>query len=183
MNTTVVTPPVGSVCALDAAKAYLRVGQTAEDALVGELVAAATARVEAETGLALLTRTMKTSLTEWDGLIVRLRPAPVTALVSVNVIDADGVAQDVTGAFTLEPGRPAIACRKAGQAPVGVPAGGRLEIVFETGFGAAEDVPDDLVLAVKWLSAFLYDRGNAGNPGGLPESVRQLLAPWGEVRL
>jgi uncharacterized phiE125 gp8 family phage protein len=118
--------------------------------------------------------------------LIRLRPGPVTRLVSVEAVDAAGVVRGLTDGFTLEPGRPAIVCAKPGVMPLGLMTGERLEVTFEAGFGGPEDVPDDLVLGVKRLAAFLYDaRGTDGNgqEGSLPRSLGELLAPWTEVRL
>ena len=57
MTLTVMTPPDGEVLSLDAAKDYLRIGTGGEDALVTALIASA--RLEAASGLVLVTRTLK----------------------------------------------------------------------------------------------------------------------------
>ncbi len=175
MKTTTVTPAVGRVAALDAAKAHARIGHGAEDALVTDLIDAATARVEIETGLALLTRTLRLDLPAWNGFAVHLRPAPVTALVSVT---SDG--EDITGDFALEFGRPATVCRKPGAS--GARAGQDMAITYTAGFGAAEDVPEDLVLAVKLLVTELYN-GRDGNAPVISPRVAELVKPWREMRL
>ena len=51
---TVITPPAEEPLTLAAAKDFLRLGTNAEDALVGELIKAGRAQVEASTGLALV---------------------------------------------------------------------------------------------------------------------------------
>lgn len=181
MKTTEITPPSGSVCSLDAVKTFLRVGHGAEDGLVAELIAAATARVEAETGLALVSRVLKLTAHQWDGAALPLRPAPVTELVSVVVVDAEDGETDVTASYTVEHGRPAVFCRKVGAAAAVVPPGGRVEIIFGAGFGAAEDVPDDLVLAVKLYAAQVHgSRDGEVEPDSL---LADLLRPWREMRL
>lgn len=175
MKTTTVTPAVGRIVALDAAKAHARIGHGAEDALVTDLIDAATARVEIETGLALLTRTLRLDLPNWNGIAVHLRPAPVTALISVT---ADGA--DITSDFALEFGRPATVGRKAGAS--GARAGQDIAVTYTVGFGAAEDVPEDLVLAVKLLVTELYT-GRDGNVPVISPRITELLKPWQEMRL
>ena len=59
MTLTVMTPPDGEALSLDAAKDYLRIGTGGEDALVTALIASARARLEAASGLVLVTRTLK----------------------------------------------------------------------------------------------------------------------------
>ena len=175
MKTTVITPAVGRVCSLDSAKAYMRIGHGSEDGLVDELIDSATARVEIETGLALLTRTLRLDLPDWNGLAFRLRPSPVTSLVSV---EADGM--DVTGDFTLEFGRPAVICRRAGHSEAR--AGSDLAVTYTVGFGSAEDVPEDLVLAVRVLATELYGQRDGSVPVLSPR-LRDMLKPWREARL
>ena len=71
MTLTVITPPDGEALSLDAAKDYLRIGTDGEDALVTALIAAARARLEAASGLALVTRTLKQGWECWPGDVTR----------------------------------------------------------------------------------------------------------------
>ncbi|KCZ66211.1 hypothetical protein L53_02505 [Hyphomonas sp. L-53-1-40] len=175
-NLTVISPPDGEALSLGAAKDYLRIGHAGEDELVTGLIASARARLEAETGLALLTRTVKRWFDRWPSGVtrtgMRLVPGPASALVSVETVDADGAAQLYTARFALSGGRLV--------ALPSIPPGGNADVTFVTGFGAAADVPEDLVQALKRLvlAAYRRERGEA-----LPDEVRDILAARRERRL
>ena len=62
-----------------------------------------------------------------------------------------------------------------------VPEGGRIEAVFDAGYGAAAEVPEDLVLALKLLVLEAYRRGAAGSD--LPDEVNQIVSARRGVRL
>jgi len=82
MTLTVITPPAEPAVSLADAKAYLRIGHAGEDALLAELVAAATTRLEAASGLTLVRRTLSRRLYAWPATLAGngfiLRPRPVT---------------------------------------------------------------------------------------------------------
>ena len=105
MDLTVIVPPAEEALSLAAVKEFLRVGHTGEDTLIGDLVGAATARLEKAASLALVTRTLRMRLNGWPAGAgangIRLRPAPVSSLVAVRVLEADGTALDVRGRFAL----------------------------------------------------------------------------------
>lgn len=173
---TVVTPPAGEALSLGAAKEMLRLATDAEDGLVGQLIASARAEIEAASGLALVSRTLKRSWARWPQAVVHngamLRPGPLRALVSVARVDALGTEEDLTERFTLRSERLAL---KAGFALPGIAPGGRAEAVFEAGFGAPEEAPEDLVHALKlWVQA-AYLRGSERPPEGIPGEVQRIL--------
>ena len=178
---TVITPPAEEAVSLGAAKDYLRIGHAGEDGLVTELVASARARLETASGLALVTRTVKRSFIRWPvGLLgagARLLPGPVQSLVSVELVDDEGAVTLETAKFNLSNGRlrlrPFVTCPA-------IPTGGVAEVTFVTGFGAAADVPKDLVQALKRLILAAYRR-EAGE--ALPEEVAAILAARREARL
>ena len=62
---TVITPPAGEPLSLDAAKEFLRLGTDAKDGLVARLIASARAQIEAASGLALVSRTLRRTWTRW----------------------------------------------------------------------------------------------------------------------
>ena len=178
---TVITPPAEEALSLAAAKEYLRIGHDGEDGLVGRLIPAARARLEILGGFALVTQTLKRSWTRWPGRMVRhgvrLLPAPASALVAVDLLDAEGAMETVTTRFRLVGGRLSL---KPFSALPAIPCGGRAEVTFVAGYGAAEDVPADLVHALKRLVLVTYQRGEAAD---LPEDVAAVLNARAEVRL
>ncbi len=185
MTITALAPPAEEPLSLAAAKDYLRIGHDGEDALVADLLASARARLEQAAGLALVTRVLRLTLAAWpDHLLVRglgLRPGPVQRLLGVRIVDATGAPDDVTDFFSHGGGR---VCVRPSRLTPPIPVEGRAEIEFETGFGAASDVPGDLRLALKLLLAEGYRRRDAGASGGaLPPDVAEILAQRREVRL
>ena len=187
MNMTVLTPPSEEPLALGAAKDYLRIGHDGEDALVRSLIEGARARLEIELGIALVTRTLQITLDAWPASLsrngIRLAPAPVKALVRVEHVHVSGEREDITARFLL---RGDNLCLRPWAFAYSVAPGGRIEITIEAGFGNADAVPDDLVLAVKMLTAQGYNLRDGGPDGGedaLPVEIDELLAPYKGVRL
>ncbi|MBA4227718.1 MAG: hypothetical protein C0456_13910 [Hyphomonas sp.] len=173
---TVITPPAGEPVSLDAAKEFLRLATDAEDGLVARLIASARAQIEAASGLALVSRTCRRTWRRWPWAIVhggtRLRPGPAGALVSVARFDAVGTEEPLTGRFEICGGKLRL---KAGEAVPGIAPGGRVEVTFEAGFGAAGDVPEDLQHAVKLYVQAAYLRGSERPLSGVPEDVQAIL--------
>lgn len=173
---TVITPPAGEALSLVAAKDFLRLGTDAEDGLVAGLIASARAQIEAASGLALVLRTVKRTWRRWPWRIAaggaRLRPGPAGTLVSVTRFDGAGAEEALTGRFEVCGGKLRL---KAGEAVPGIAPGGRVEVVFEAGFGAPGDVPEDLQHAVKLFVQAAYLRGSERPLAGVPEDVQAIL--------
>ena len=122
-NLTVISPPDGEALSLGAAKDFLRIGHDGEDDLVTSLIASARARLEAETGLALIGRTVKRRFDRWPSGVtrtgLRLVPGPASALVSVETVDSEGAAQLYTARFALSGGRRRLKpCVKSSRMPM-----------------------------------------------------------------
>lgn len=181
MTLTVITLPGEEALSLAAAKAFLRIGHDGEDTLVSDLIAGARARLEEAAGLALVTRTLQRSWTAWPSAIARrgiaLRPGPVKALLAVRTVDSDGGETDVSDRFVLTGSR---LCLKPGAWRPGIPPGGQVEAEFEAGFGAAADLPEDLVHALKLTLLEAYARKS---DGGLPQEAQAIIDARREVRL
>src|SRR5690348_5594094 len=110
MNITTLVAPAAEPLALAEAKDYLRIAYDGEDDLVGGLIAAARARVEALAGIAMISRTLRVTLDRWpkgtlEMRCFRLPVRPADELVAVTVYDSEGDAETVTDRFTLAPGR------------------------------------------------------------------------------
>lgn len=181
MTLTVISPPGEGALSLAEAKAFLRIGHDGEDSLVTELAAGAEARLEEAAGLALVTRTLRRSWTDWPSALWRrgiaLRPGPAATLLAVRILEADGTEMDVTDRFALTEGRLYL---KAAQACPLVSIGGRIEVDFEAGFGGAGDIPGDLVQALKTLLLAAYARDGET---AMPEAAQAVIAARREVRL
>ncbi|MEM8987910.1 MAG: phage head-tail connector protein [Pseudomonadota bacterium] len=190
MTITVTTPPAEEPLTLSDAKAHLRVDASDEDAYIADAVVAARRAVEARTGLTLITQTLTWTFDEFpEGAVLALPAGPVQSVTAVRSYDADGVAS-VYGAsnYTLDGGAqtPRVV-RKAGAVwptPGRNALGGAVE--FVAGFGAAAVVPEDLVQAVRILTAHYFERrelSEADRQTRTPDGFEALIAPHRRVRL
>jgi uncharacterized phiE125 gp8 family phage protein len=189
MAKALVTPPTGQPVTLAQAKAHLKIETNDEDGYLQELIAAAVATVEAETGKALLTQTWRLYLDDWPPCgLAELPVAPVRSVGPVNAYAAHGTPSPIAAADYLldrhgEP--PRIYFRRR-------PDAGReingIEIDIVAGYGeAGTDVPDQLVRAVLILVAHWHaHRGAASDAalmGSFPKGFRARVAPFRQVRL
>ena len=198
MTLHLITPPAAEPVALADAKTWLRLAHAEEDALITDLVRSAAARIEAETGLALISRRYREVLDAWParrvsayGQAVRLARAPLISVEAVRTFARDGEAELWDPAeYRVETGEPGriVAVYPFSPPEPGRAAGG-IEIEFTAGFGAGpEDVPAALRDAVLRLVAQAYatadpaERARRGE-GGLTQDVAALLRPWRRVRL
>ncbi|MEN0078605.1 MAG: hypothetical protein AAF753_05770 [Pseudomonadota bacterium] len=178
MTLTVITPPDALPVSDAELKSHLRIGHDGEDALVSKLNASATKHVEAALGHVLVERTLERRLRGWppalSGRGALLLPRPVIALENVR-IESDGLGpEDVTGRFRLFCDR--LVLRPWSIAP-SVPLDGAAIIRFRAGYGGAEDVPEDLKLAIMLTAEEAYGSGrdHRGAPE-LPEHVGRILS-------
>ena len=149
-----------------------------QDAMLEMYLRAAASAVEARIGKALITRTLRLILTGWRGEEQVLPLAPVARVDEVRLRDAGGTFRTA----------PVLRLRVDGHRPTlrgcaHIPEGGRLEIDFTAGYGAApEDVPADLRQAVMLLAASYYEN-RSGGQGHWPFGVLALLDAHRPVRL
>ena len=174
-------------------KTHLRLGtgfadDTLQDGLLESTLRAAIAMIEGRIGKVLIARRFKWTIEDWrTGAEQALPVAPVTAVVSVTLVDSTNVAVVVDPArykLVQDTHRPKVIA--AGLALPLVPMAGRAEIVFDAGFGAAwAAVPADLAQAVLLLAAEYYEhRSESGvRDGGLPFGVVTLIERWRTVRV
>jgi uncharacterized phiE125 gp8 family phage protein len=188
MILTTLAEPAAEPVGLAEAKAFLRITGAGEDGLVTELVAAARTAIEDAVGLALISRTLRVTLDGWPMVLharrrMTLPVRPAVSLEGVRIV-RDGVPEDLTAQFSLTPGRSARLSWVSGVLPRTGP-GRVIEIDYVAGFGAeAGDVADSLRLAVKRMTAHIYEtRQSEGRSTRLPDDVTALVAPWRRVRL
>lgn len=191
MNLQTLTPPSGEPLPMADAKAFTRIGADFDDALIGRLIAAARARIEAETGMALMRRTLRLTLNDWPLYVLergglRLPMRPAAGLLAVRLTDGE-TNEDVTSSFELEAGlSPRVVTKPFGAWVWPRTIHQKIEIDWEAGFDTASDVPEDLVHAMKLIVAFVYEQ--RGNPAvsaheDLSERLEATLRPWREVQL
>ena len=195
MSLTRTTPPATEPVSVEAAKAWLRVSHSEDDALIADLIESACEHVETRTGLALITQSWRERLEDWprdrlsaSGLAVQLKRAPLISVDAVRVRGRNGDLTDWNSAeYRVETGEPG---RLVALLPFALPrpdirAGG-IEIDFTAGYGETPDeVPAPLRAAILHLVAASYgaDRGEGGESPPAPDMVDRLLAPFERVRL
>jgi uncharacterized phiE125 gp8 family phage protein len=183
----------GAALPVQGFKDHLRLGSGftddgMQDGLIEAYLRAAMAAIEGRIGKVLMARRFKLVLEDWRNPGEQPLPvAPVTAIVSVTVVDAAEVASVVDAAryrLVVDMHRPKLAALGV-LLPV-VPMDGRAEVVFDAGFGATwAEVPVDLAQAVLLLAAEYYEVRQAGDSGqaGLPFAVQALIERWRTVRI
>ncbi len=170
-------------------KAQLRLGtgfadDGMQDGLLEAHLRGALAAVEGRTGKAVIGRRFRMRLADWRDRDAQALPlAPVSAVVSVTVFDGTGAASAVPGdRWRLVPDMARPKLEGAGFLLPMVPDGGRVEVVFDAGFGAWDAVPRDLALAVLMLAAHRYELRHDGGGQGMPGGVAELISRWRTVR-
>lgn len=188
---TEVTGVASAALPVQALKDHLRLGSGfgtdgLQDGLLEGHLRAALAVIEGRTAKAILARQYKLTLQDWRQADEQPLPvAPVTAVTSVVVFDADGVSSLLAAArwrLVADMSRPKLMAH--GALFPAVPEHGRVEIVFDAGFGDWGAVPADLAQAVLMLAAEYYEnRHETDRVAGLPHAVLTLIERWRTVRV
>lgn len=183
MELTVISPPAEAALSLASAKAFLRIGHDGEDTLVTGLVASTESALEQAIGLCLVSRTLRLSWTGWPTALLRcgvlsLRPGPAVSLVAVRSVEGGGNSVELTDRFNLHDSR--LVSRTGAVLPW-IGSDCRFEVDYIAGFGTAEDIPADLILAVKSILQAGYSRGDQS--GVLPTLAAGIAASRREVRI
>ncbi|MBY0382572.1 MAG: head-tail connector protein [Xanthobacteraceae bacterium] len=165
------------------AKAFLRVEHDDDDAIIASLISSARNHVEALTRRGLITQTWRLVLDRWpdDG---RIRPklGPLQSVAAARVYDQTNAASEIDVArFVVDAASGTIA------APgVFLPLSGRalagIELDVVIGFGAATDVPQVLLQAIRMVVAHWYENRGLVAIGQsvamLPPSVNAMIGSY-----
>jgi uncharacterized phiE125 gp8 family phage protein len=174
-------------------KDHLRLGtgfpdDAIQDPILESFLRSAIAAIEARTSKALIERSFSYTISDWRDPLDQLLPvAPVTALVSVKLFDANDVPTVLDpGSYWLVRDTQQPRVRFAGSARPSVPNGGSGEITFVAGFGPNwSDIPADLAQAVFLLAAHYYEHRQAAGAAdaGLPFGVSALIQRFRSLRI
>ena len=193
MLLTELTTVSGGALPVQGLKDHLRLGtgfsdSGMQDGLIESYLRSAMAAVEGRIGKVLMTRQFKMTLEDWRGGSEQALPvAPVSAVVSVTLYNVAGAATLVAAdryRLVQDTHRPKLAA--AGHLLPSVPADGKIEVVFDAGFGTAwGSVPPDLQQAVFLMAGHFYEHRNefAEATPGLPYPVQALIERWRTVRV
>jgi uncharacterized phiE125 gp8 family phage protein len=193
MMLTEVTAVPGAALPVEALNDHLRIGSgfalpAGQDALLEGYLRAAIAAIEGRIAKALIERRFRWDVEVWrDPVEVALPLAPVSAIVSVTLVDAAGGEVVLPGTMwrlIADLHRPRLSGR--GSALPLVPTDGKAVIEFDAGFGPAwVDVPVDLQQAVLLLAAEFYEHrhDDEATSLGLPFGVVTLIERWRQLRI
>ena len=176
---------------VDQAKAQCRRTSTfhADDVWFDDAVAAARRKVEADTGLRLLSGRYEQRVAGF-GCGLRLLKAPLIEVESVEYVDTAGATQLWDDAnYVVIPGQtgppPSHGRLELGYGLTWPTVRGQSDAVlvtFTAGFGAVADVPRDLVLAMLQLIAHWYELRGVAVTGTIiqevPLAYAALIDPW-----
>jgi len=155
--------PSGDVVSLSDAKAHLRVDHSDDDDLISSLASAAAGAVEEMAGRPLLTQTWKLTLAEGSGRI-RLPKTPVQSVTEIAYYDRDNASQTATLSdfhVISDNDMGFIEPKQSASWPETYSRPDALSITWTAGYGAAADVPADLVHAIKMMLGHLYEHREA----------------------
>lgn len=178
---------------VQALKDHLRLGtgfsdDGLQDALIQGYIRAAMAAIEGRIGKVLIARRFRWTLERWRWSDQQTLPvAPVAVIASVTLVDSAGGGSTVDPArYRLVPDMHRPRVQSAGTALPTIPTGGRVEILFDAGFGPAwPQVPADLQQAVLLLAAEYHEhRHEFGlREAALPFGILALIERWRTVRI
>ncbi|MFC3692003.1 head-tail connector protein [Chenggangzhangella methanolivorans] len=177
MPAVLLSAPAAEPIGLSDAKAFLRLDHDAEDALVGDLIAAARDQVERLTRRVLVAQRWRLDIAvPADGAPVLLKPRPVREVEEVRIRRPGGaleVLDEALWRFDWAGERLTFAAS--------VPPGARVEIDLAVGYGEPDQAPESLRLAVRRLTAEGFERRSGRD--GPPADVCGLVEPYRDMRL
>lgn len=185
MSLSILAPPALDPVTLTEAKAFLQLDSTFEDALVGDLIKAATEAVEQATGKALIERTLQQSVMAWpERGIFALQASPLMQLIQLQSRDAAGVLSVVDPAdYYVDQASARIIALSGFIPPAFSQPSEAILVDFIAGYGnAGSDVPAALRTALLLIVRALYEHRGA-TTGPLPLRAQALMAPFAKVRL
>jgi uncharacterized phiE125 gp8 family phage protein len=187
MSLILTTPPAAEPLSLSEAKAHLRVTHTDDDTYISTLIVSARRRVEAATGLKLVTQGWSQFMDCWpDGGMVDVAVKPVSAITDVITFgDTDTAAPiDPAHYFLDASSNPARLVFRQGRNPA--PPGRRakgIELRITAGFGTAGAVPQELKQAILLLVADQFANRGDDASRAMPPGALEMLNPYRVMRL
>ncbi len=172
-----ITAPATEPLTLAEAKIYLRVDGTDQDALIGDLIASARVMAEQWLRRSLMSQTWKLAYDYGIPDYVWLPMGPVVSVASVVLVADDGsTATLAADQYWLNAAKDRLIIQNV----CGVK---RAEVTYNTGYGAAEDVPAPIKTGMLAHVAQLYDNRGEGLAEPFPAQSAGLYLPFREVRL
>lgn len=178
-----ITPNASLVVSLSDARLHLRIDadNTAEDALIQQMIQAATAHAENYLNRALLNTVFEQKFDSWNNNELMLFRTPVSAVSSVKYFDTTGNEQTLSvEAYELDSTiEPSVLVPKFNQTWPSL-RGHRNDVVvrYTAGYGsAATDVPKPIVQAILLIVTSLYEN-REDRVFRMPTASINLLNPY-----
>lgn len=166
--------PAAEPVSLAEAKSFLRIDTNDDDALIGDLVAAARIMAEEQTGKAFITQSWRIVYDGCPPPVVILPYGPVQSVSAVTSVASDGAETVIAAQSYHLNAREDLVFEAA-------PTGHQVRIDYVAGYGdAAAGVPVDLTQAILLHVAHLYEHRDNLNP---PLAAQLAYSYHREVRL
>ena len=190
MALTLVIPPEVDPVTLDEVKMHARIDLDDEDDLLGDVIRAATARLDGRDGLlgrCLISQTWRYTL---PGFLpsIQIPLPPVRSVETVSYVDVDGLTCVLApGDYTLygmDDSQPAVLMPAYGKSwPTTRAIPEAVGITFSAGYGdAPSDVPEPIRAAIRMHVAHLYESRESVVVGMsssmLPQGYQDLVADY-----
>ncbi|TPE50725.1 head-tail connector protein [Amaricoccus solimangrovi] len=194
MILTEVSAPSREAMPIRAFGEHLRLGSGfaddgSQDAILELYLRSAMAAIEARISRALLARSFVVAVSDWRSDACQPLPlAPVRSVESVALLTGEEDRAEVapeSWSLMRDDARPRLVGRFGRNLPR-IPRGGRAEIRFVAGYGAAwGDVPADLRQAVFLLAAHFHENRGEGALSGrmIPFGVLMLIEAYRAIRI
>lgn len=162
MTYTVITQPTTYPLTLAETKEFLRVDHNVEDSVVLSLIAAEVARVEAETGRALMSQTVEQYFDCWpNSRVLELDITPASSITSVKYLDASGsetTFNSTNYTADLLSIKPRVVLNTSSSWPSHGSFPNAIRVRYVAGYADAASVPEALKLGMKHRIAFYYEK-------------------------
>ncbi|MGB1540581.1 MAG: head-tail connector protein, partial [Rickettsiales bacterium] len=169
------TAPASEPLTLAEAKLYLRVDGSAEDSLITDMITAVREAAEEYLRKSLITQSWVLTYEDYAPAVAMLPRGPVQSISSVKVIDRSGAETAVSNTvYHLGVGKASVHFDT-------VQLGYLVEIIYSTGYGDADAVPEAIRQGMLTHLAALYDNRIDGM--SLPAASIALYKPYREVRI
>jgi len=192
MTAILISGPASEPVSLVEMKAYLRIDDSNEEALITSLITAARLHVETHLSIATLTQSWSIFLDDWPSSSqVEIPISPLISVDLVNLYDEAGAATllDAENYYIETASRvPRLVRTGTGIWPKPERKASGIEMQITVGYGpAADDVPQNLRQAIMILVAHWFENRElvslTDNPIMVPETVSALLHAFRRARV
>jgi len=184
-----ITAPAVEPVSLADAKLFLKVDDSADDALITSLIISARESIELYTGRMLINQTWIASNDTTPPAMLELRGGRIDSVTSIKVYDNVGTFQTVDASdYYVDNAGARIALNSGGYWPSATRVLNGFEVEFVGGYGAAStDVPNDLILAVKQLVSHSYEYREpiilSDSTNVMPEGMFEVMQKYSIIKI